>query len=101
MNQKKPKLKSIIKNLYIFRNIIKKYYHNIWKHNYLGVEPTEDRKAKVEIDETELICNSEKVLWLFGIIDRATKDTRVFSIMTNRRKENLIPIIEPNVYTIN
>ena len=47
MNQKKPTLKSIIKIFRIFRNIIKKYYHNIWKHNYLGVEPTEDGKARV------------------------------------------------------
>lgn len=53
----------------------------------------------MEIDETELIGNSERILWLFGIIDRGTKDARVFSVMDHRRKENLIPIVVKNVHT--
>ena len=47
----------------------------------------EDGKARVDIEETELIGNSEKVLWLFGIIVRATKEVRVFSVMTNSRRK--------------
>ena len=49
MNQKKPTLKLIIKIFRILRNIIKKYYHNNWKRNYLGVELTEDGKASSKL----------------------------------------------------
>ena len=65
------------------------------------MEPAEDGKPRVEIDETELIGNSEKILWLFGIIDRGTKDARIFSVMDNCSKENLLPIVGKNVHTVN
>ena len=36
---------------------------------------------------------------MFGLIDRANKDTRFFCVMDNKRKENILPIIKKNVYT--
>ena len=35
----------------------------------LGIEPTDEGVPKVEIDESEVIGNSQKILWIFGIID--------------------------------
>ena len=37
---------------------------------------------------------------MFGIIDRSTKEERIFSVYDDRRKENLLPIISNNVSTI-
>ena len=36
---------------------------------------------------------------MFGIINRATKEARVFSVLNNRTKENLLPIIKNNIAT--
>ena len=38
---------------------------------------------------------------MFGMIDRADKEARVFCVMNNRKKENLLPIIKENIYTYN
>ena len=37
---------------------------------------------------------------MFGIIDRSSKEARVFSVYDDRRKEKLLPIISNNVETI-
>lgn len=37
-----------------------------------------------EIDENEIIGNSEVIYWMFGIIDRITKERRVFCALNNR-----------------
>ena len=99
MEQSTPDEKTFIKIYRILRIRIKIHYHNLWSHNYLGEEHSDDGKSRVEIDETELIGNSEKVLWIFGIIDRSNKEARVFSFMDNRTKEHIIPIILKNVIT--
>ena len=57
-------------------------------------------RPKVEIDESEAIGNSEKILWMLGIVDRSTKEARIFSVYDDRKKENLLPIISNNVSTI-
>ena len=36
---------------------------------------------------------------MFGIINRATKEARVFCVLNNRTKENLLPIIKNNIAT--
>ena len=54
--------------------------------NQLGIEPTdEDGIGKKEIDESEIIGNSNKIIWMFGIADRSNKDARVFSVFDNRK----------------
>ena len=55
----------------------------------------------MEIDESEIIGNQNKILWMFGMIDRSDKEARVFCVMNNRTKENLRPIIKDNIVTIN
>ena len=65
------------------------------------MEPSTNGVARVEIDESEIIGNQNKILWMFGMIDRADKETRVFRVMSNSTKENLLPIIKVNIYTYN
>ena len=99
MGQPKPNNNTIIKIFRILRNYIKKFYHNYWKKNLLGLEPAEEGLPRIEIDESEVIGNSQKILWMFGLIDRSTKEARIFSVMDDRRKEKLLPLIRKNVYT--
>ena len=65
------------------------------------MEPNTNGVPRVEIDESEIIGNQNKILWMFGMIDRADKEARVFCVMNNRTKENLLPIIKENIYTSN
>ena len=57
--------------------------------------------ARVEIDESKIIGSQNKILWMFGMIDRADKEARVFCVMNNRTKENILLIIKENIYTNN
>ena len=36
---------------------------------------------------------------MFGIIERSTKEARVFCVLNNRTKENLLPLIKSNIVT--
>lgn len=92
--------KSIIKLFRLLRNRIKISFHLQWNRTKLALDPAENGHPSVEIDETALIGNSNSVIWAFGIIDRATKQTRVFCFMNDRRKETLNPIIKKHVNTI-
>ena len=65
----------------------------------MGMKHTEDGVVKIEIDESEVIENSQKIIWMFGIVDRSNKNARVFSVLDNRRKGNLFSIIVNNVST--
>lgn len=91
MGQTKPNLNTIIKIFRLLRSAIKKYYHDYWNHNLLGLEPAEGGVASIEIDESEVIGN-KKILWMFGVIDRCNKEARVYSVMDDRRKEKIITI---------
>lgn len=75
-------------------NRIKKHYHNNWKKTLLGLEPKEDGLARIKIDEIEVIGISQIFLWMFGLINRSTKDALTFSVMDIRRKEKLLPLIK-------
>ena len=73
--------------------------HLEWKLEKLATEPNIGGIPRVEIDESKIIGNNEKVLYMFGIIDRKDKKCRVFCISDNRSKETLLPIIKDNVVT--
>ena len=91
--------KTIIKLFQMLREKIRIKYQEEWKKKPLGMEPSTNGVARVEIDESEIIGNQNKILWMFGMIDRADKEARVFCVMNNRTKENLLPIIKENIYT--
>ena len=44
-----------------------------------------------------MIGNSQKIFWLFGIIDRTTKEAISFSVLNNRTKTNLLPLLYNNI----
>ena len=93
--------KAIIKLFQFLREKIRIKYHEEWKKRPLGMEPSTNGVARVEIDESKIIGNQNKILWMFGMIDRADKEARIFCVMDNRTKENLLPIIKENIYTSN
>ena len=74
--------------------------HLEWGKNYLGAEPSTGGVPRIEIDESKIIGNGNTVYYMFGMIDRADKNCRVFCVMDNHSKEFLLPIIKNNVATV-
>ena len=92
--------KNTITKLYSFlREKIKTNMHKLWNNNIMGHNLTEHRYPLFEIDESEIIGNNEKIYWMFGIIDRISKESRVFCVLNNRTANNLMKIIKENVTT--
>ncbi len=54
--------KAIIKLFQFLREKIRIKYHEEWKKRPLGMEPSNNGVARVEIDESEIIGNQNKVL---------------------------------------
>ena len=71
--------------------------HKNWKNKLLGESITEKGFAAIEIDEREIIGNSEIIYWMFGLIDRVTKEARIFCVLNDRTKNNLLPLVKNNV----
>ena len=57
--------------------------------NIMGNNLTESGFPKFEIDESEIIGNSEVIYWMFWIIDGISKECRVFCVLNNRSSDNL------------
>lgn len=89
----------IIKLFRTLREKLRIFMHKVWSNNPLGSEPAENGVPRIEIDESEIIGNQNNKIWMFGLIDRVDKEARVFCVMNDRTKENLLPIIERNVLT--
>ena len=83
----------------VLRDIIRKKMHKEWKENKLAQEPSVGGVPRCEINESKIIGNSNSVYWMFGIVDRNSKDARVFTVLNNRTKEKLLPLIIENVAT--
>ena len=83
----------------ILKNKLKIFYHTLCKKEALGLEPSENGKSRIEIDESKIIGNSNNIIWIFGIIDRSNKDASIFCVISDRTKEKLLLIIWDNVYT--
>ena len=82
----KPTKNAIAKLYRILLNRIKIFYHTLWKNEPFGLDPAENGKFCIEIDESKIIGNSNMIIWMFGLIDRFNKDTRIFCILSNRAK---------------
>ena len=92
--------KNSISKLYsLVREKIKTNMHNLWDKNPMGENLSEDGYPVFEIDESEIIGNNEVIYWMFGIIDRISKESRVFCVLNNRTANNLMPIIKDNIIT--
>ena len=91
---------SISKLYQILRNSIRKNMHKNWRKEPLGTNIGENGYGIVEIDESSIIGNIHKNYWMFGIIDRFSKDCRVYCVLNDRSKLNLLPIIK-RIYILN
>ena len=78
----------------IIRSKIKEIMHKNWNPNNMGMEPCLDGKSKIEIDESKFITYGGTVRWMFGLVDRAKYDIRIFYVNDNRQKETLLPIVK-------
>ena len=80
------KIKNINQNLIkkIFRQIrqiIKVYYHKYSAYNPLGTEFNDNGKSLIEINESKVIDNEESYIWMFGLINRVDKQSRIYWVM--------------------
>ena len=80
----------------LLREKSRKELHRKWNTDPIGIVIGPKGYACVEIEESEMIGNSQKIFWIFGIIDRTTKEARLFSILNNRTKECLLPLLTIN-----
>ena len=86
---------SISKFYKIIRNKLKKKIHKIWNKSFLGVEiNTSLCYSSVEIDESKIISSDDEIYWIFGLVDRQTKEARIRCILNNRTKQKLLPIVK-------
>ena len=63
----------------------------------MGSNPPEDNYPVFEIDENEIIGNNQIIYWMFGIIDRISKECCVFCVLYDRTSNNLMKIIKDNI----
>ena len=72
-------------------------YQN-WKINILGLNPTVKGVSLIEIEESKIIGNSDKNIWIFWMIDCFYKEARIYLVMEDK---TLFSLVKNNVYTIN
>ncbi len=92
-------MKGITKVYSLIRNKIRTKMHKIWNKDLMGNNLSEKGYPVFEIGEIEIIGNSEIIYWIFGIIDRLTKESRVYCILNDRASNNLMKIIQNNIAT--
>ena len=92
---------SIINFFAYIRKILKNKMHSNWSKSLLGEDGILDKNGYIscEIDESEIIGNSNVIYWMFGIVERSTKEARIFCVLNNRTKENLLPLVKNNIIT--
>ena len=93
---------SVTKFFKIVGQKIKDKMHKVWDKNLLGVIINPELGyGSVEIDESKIISSNNLIYWMFGVIDRNTKEARVRCVLNNRTKDKLLPIIKKYVYSGN
>lgn len=69
------------------------------KKKLLGIEPTDEGYPVCEIDESKIVENANVVYWMFGIVDRVSKDVRIFTVLNDRAKKKLLLFVSQNIST--
>jgi len=83
------------------QELISQYIQATYIDHQLGeitvaVDDGENENGIVDIDET-LFCHLGRIqIWVFGLVDRVTKEFRAF-VVQDRTADTLIPIIRENV----
>ena len=55
--------------------------------------------SAVEIDESKILSSGNLIYWMFGLIDRNTKEARIRCMLNDLTREKLLPIIKEYVHT--
>ena len=63
--------------------------HKIWNNKIMEDNFTKNGYPILEVDESEIIGNNEVIYWMFGIIDRITKESRIFCILNEKTSNKL------------
>lgn len=74
MNPNNLSYQHIVKFYNIMRDIFRKKILKEWKEKKLAQEPSVGGIPWYEIDESKIIGNSNNVYWMFGIVDRYSKE---------------------------
>ena len=91
---------SITKFFSLVRDKIRIKMHKIWEKELLGIEINpEFGYPAVEIDESKIISSGEEIYWMFGAIDRNTKDARIWCVLKDRTKDRLLPFVKKYINT--
>ena len=77
----------------LIREKIKRNTHKLWRNNKMEHNISSEGYPVFKIDESEIIGNNETINWMFSIIDRISKESRVFCVLNDRTINNLMPII--------
>ena len=75
--------------------------HKKWAKTPLGTEPSTNGVPRIEKDESKIIANSGRILWMFGMINRYDNEAHVYCVMEDRTQNTLLGLVKRNVYTIN
>ena len=69
---------SIIKLFRILKYFIRINFHKKWESEQMNIEPDISGISRLEIDQSSIIGNASTILWMFGIIDRVSKNARLW-----------------------
>ena len=89
LNENGTILNMINKIFKILRNKIRITMHKNWLMNLLGTNPSVNGVPRVEIDESKIIVNSDRILWMFRMIDRLDKEAHVYCVMEDRTQNTI------------
>ena len=64
--------------------------HKIWNYKLMDDNLTDKGYTVFGINESEIIGNNDVIYWMFGIIDRITKESRLFCVLNDITTNNLI-----------
>ena len=75
--------------------------HYEWKDHLMGDNISDEGFSVYKIYESKIIGNNGLIYWMFGIIDKISKEARIFCVLNNRTADNLMKIIKNYIATTN
>ena len=97
LNNNKISKDIIIKIYHILGEKIIKCIYNYWRNNSLGNNINDKGYSSIGIEKNEIVGINETIYWMFSMSDRFNKDVRIYYVINNRNKNNILPIIKENI----